>query len=99
MTNIPTQLFINGAPRESSGRKRIAKVNPATEEVFTEVASAALADVGAAVEGAPRAFVKTWRDLAPRQRADILFNIARLIRENAEPLAQLECRNIGKPII
>src|SRR5439155_19084121 len=93
-----TQLFINGEPRDGSSAKRIPQINPATEEVFTEVAAAALKDVEAAVEGAQRAFAQTWRDLSPRKRTDILFNIARLIRENTEPLAQLESRNIGKPI-
>jgi len=93
-----TQLFINGEPRDGSGGKRIPQINPATEEVFAEVAAAALKDVEAAVEGAQRAFAQTWRDLSPRKRTDILFNIARLIRENTEPLAQLESRNIGKPI-
>src|SRR5947209_11328168 len=98
MTGIPTQLFINGEPREAKGGKRLPQTNPATEEVFVEVASATVADVEAAVEGAHRAFVESWRDLTPRKRSELLFNIARLIREHAEPLAQLECRNIGKPI-
>jgi betaine-aldehyde dehydrogenase len=50
------------------------------------------------VEGAHRAFTREWRDLSPRKRTDILFNIARAIRERLEELAQLECRNIGKPV-
>ena len=87
MTNFSTQLFINGAPRDSSEGKRIPQMNPATEEIFTEVSSATLSDVNAAVEGAHRAFVQGWRDLPPRKRADILFSIARLILENAELLA------------
>jgi len=98
MTDIPTKLFINGQTRDCSDGKRIPQINPATEEVFIEVAAATLTDVGVAVEGAHRAFIQSWRDLTPRKRTDLLFNIARLIRENAETLAQLECRNIGKPI-
>jgi betaine-aldehyde dehydrogenase len=62
------------------------------------VSTAGEADVREAVEGAQQAFVQGWRNLAPRQRADVLFNVARKIRENLEPLAQLECENIGKPI-
>ncbi len=98
MTDYPTQLFLNGESRASGDGQRIPQINPATEEAFTEVAAATLADVDAAVKGAHRAFLDTWRDFTPRQRTDVLFNIARLIRENAESLAQLECRNIGKPI-
>src|SRR2546426_9036588 len=98
MTEIASKLFINGAARDCSDGKRIPQINPATEEVFAEVSAATMADVAAAVEGAQRAFTQGWRDLPPGKRAETLFNIARVIRENTETLAQLECRNIGKPI-
>jgi len=98
MTAPPTQLFLNGETRNSSDGKRIPQTNPATEDVFAEVAAATAADIGMAVDGAHQAFLQGWRDLTPRKRTDVLFNIARSIRENAEALAQLECRNIGKPI-
>ena len=51
-----------------------------------------------AITGAHRANTESWRDLAPGRRAEILFAIARSIREHTESLAQLESRNIGKPI-
>jgi betaine-aldehyde dehydrogenase len=98
MIDYPTQLFLNGQLRDSREGKRLPQVNPATEEVFTEVAAASRADVDAAVEGAHRAYEQSWRDLIPRRRTEILFQIARLIREQCERLAQLESRNIGKPI-
>jgi len=98
MTAPPTQLFLNGESRNSGDGKRIPQTNPATEDVFAEVAAATAADIGMAVDGAQQAFLQGWRDLTPRKRTDVLFNIARSIRENAEALAQLECRNIGKPI-
>ena len=98
MSSFPTQLLINGQFRDGAEKGRLPQINPATEEVFTEVSAAALADVQAAVEGAQRAFQESWRDLAPRKRTEILFRVAQQIRQNAEQLAQLECRNIGKPI-
>jgi betaine-aldehyde dehydrogenase len=55
-------------------------------------------DVDRAVRGAAAAFSGSWRDLAPGKRAEILFAIAAAIRMHAEELAQLESRNIGKPI-
>ncbi|GDY23492.1 phenylacetaldehyde dehydrogenase [Verrucomicrobiota bacterium] len=72
--------------------------NPATEEVFTEVAAATPGEVNAAVAAAHRAWEGGWRALAPGKRAEILFRIARILRERLEDLAQLECANIGKPI-
>lgn len=98
MTDLTTQLFINGELRRAKSGKVIAQINPATEEMFCEVQSAGAAELESAVQGAQRAFVESWRDLKPGRRAEILFQIARLIRENTEKLAQLESRNIGKPI-
>ncbi len=91
-------LFINGEFRDCASARRIAQTNPVTEEVFAEVASAGVPELEAAVQGAHDAFTREWRDLSPRKRTDVLFNIARGIRSRAEELAQLECRNIGKPI-
>src|SRR5436190_10589752 len=98
MTEFPTRLFINGRGQPGQDNQVLPQVNPATEERFCEVSGAALKDVDAAVEGAQAAFLKGWRDLAPGRRTEILFAIARVLRENLELLAQLECRNIGKPI-
>ena len=93
-----TKLFLNGDFKNSSDGKLIPQTNPATEQVFCEVSAASGADVEAAIDGAQQTFEREWRDLSPRKRTDILFNVARVIRENLETLAQLECQNVGKPI-
>ncbi|HWN95216.1 MAG TPA: aldehyde dehydrogenase family protein, partial [Methylomirabilota bacterium] len=98
MNEFPTQLFINGGFVKGHGTKRLAQINPATEEIFAEVEAASAKDVDAAVTGAQRAFELTWRDLPPGQRADVLFKIAQAIRRDAEFIAALESRNVGKPI-
>lgn len=91
-------LIIDGGTRAAASGEYRPAINPSTEEAFCEVASAGAADVEVAVAGARRAFEQDWRDLAPGRRAQILFRIARLIRENAGEIARLEVRNIGKPI-
>lgn len=96
--NIPTELFIDGASRSSASGRRLALTNPATEAVFAEVAAADLADANAAVESARRAWEHGWRDLPPGKRTEILFNVARALRDNLEWIAQLETLQIGKPI-
>lgn len=96
--NIPTQLFIDGKWNSGASGKPTPLVNPATEQVFTEVASAQVTDVDLAVGSAHEAWEKAWRDLSPGKRTDILYKLARLIRENLEYLAQLEMSQIGKPI-
>jgi len=95
---FPTQLFINGQRRKASDGRTIPVINPATEETLCEVAAATVDDVAAAVQGAQKAFESGWRDLPPGKRADILFQIVRVLREHQEELAQLESLSIGKPI-
>lgn len=94
----PTQLFVDGAYRDSQSGRRSQLINPATENVLCEVAAANAAEAGAAVESAHRAWKNGWRDLAPGKRAAILFAVAHRLREHLEEIAQLEMRQIGKPI-
>jgi betaine-aldehyde dehydrogenase len=96
--NIATQLFINGQFQNGSSGKSFCIINPATEEPLVDVAAADLKDVDIAVTGAHRCYEQTWRNIAPGQRADRLFKLAGLIKTYTEDLAQLEMRNIGKPI-
>jgi betaine-aldehyde dehydrogenase len=95
---IPSQIFLDGKFRDSSGGRRTTLINPATEESIAEVAAADVADVNGAVESAHKAWESGWRDLAPGKRTEVLFNVARALRENHETLAQLEMMQIGKPI-
>lgn len=96
--NLPESLFIDGRFQPAASGKRTKLINPATEEAFLEVAAADVCDLNAAIESAQRAWESGWRDLAPGKRSDILFNVARVLRENLEELALLETQNIGKPI-
>lgn len=95
---LPDLLFVDGARRDSSSSRRTSLINPATEQSFAEVAAADVADVAAAVESAHRAWEGGWRDMAPGKRTEILFQVARLLRDYAEHLAEFEMRSIGKPI-
>ena len=95
---FPTKLFLNGDRCDASDRKAVPVTNPATEERLCEVASASVNDVETAVAGAQRAFEGGWRDLPPGKRTEVMFQMARVLREHAEELSQLECQMIGKPI-
>src|SRR5437870_11823581 len=95
---LPTQLFLNGAYRDAASGRHAALIDPATEEPFVEVAAADAADVDTAVDSAQRAWETGWRDLAPGKRTEILFSVARRLRDHIEEIAQLETLHIGKPI-
>ena len=97
-SNCPRELFINGTYCPSGPNRYTALVNPATEEAFVEVAAADPTDVSRAIESAQNSWESGWRDLNPGRRSEILFSIARFLRENLERIAQLEMLQIGKPI-
>src|SRR4029077_12720157 len=73
------QLFINGEWRDAGGGKTIEVVNPATEEVIAEVASAERGDIDAAVVAARAALDGPWGRLSARERG-------RLVRRLRDPL-------------
>ena len=98
MNTFSTKLLLNGQWLEGSGASKLVVTNPATEETFAEVSSATVDEIGQAVEAGQTAFESNWRDMPPGQRAELLHGIAKLIRENTESIAQLETRNVGKPI-
>src|SRR3712207_830278 len=90
-------LFIDGEFFDGSGEP-FKTVNPATEEVLTEVASGSEADVDRAVRAARRAFEKTWGPMRPADRGTYLFRIARLLQERAREFDVLESLDNGKPL-
>src|SRR4051795_4719957 len=63
------------------------------------VAAGGPEDVGAAVAAGRRSFeTGEWRRASSSERARVLLRLAEKIRAEAEELANLESRNVGKPI-
>lgn len=89
-------LFING--EFVSGKSHFATVNPATEEILSNITQASPADVDKAVLAARNAYQKTWSIMAPVERAKYLYRIARILQERAREFAVLETLDNGKPI-
>ena len=75
----------------------ITIVNPATEAPIAEIprhgADEADAAVARSLEAGP-----AWRSVSPADRARLLRRFAVQVEEHGEELAQLETRNVGKPI-
>src|SRR3954471_23493439 len=91
-------LFIGGKFVAPKSGKYFDSINPATEEKLAEIAEANLADVGAAVSAARRAYKNVWSKMPGRERGKFLFRIARIIQEKARELAVLETMDGGKTI-
>jgi betaine-aldehyde dehydrogenase len=72
-------------------------LNPATEEVITELPGLDAADMDRAVATARRAF-PGWAKVSVSDRGRLLRRLADKVEERADELADLETRNVGKPI-
>jgi betaine-aldehyde dehydrogenase/aminobutyraldehyde dehydrogenase len=91
------QNFIGGEWVDSASGETMEVLNPATGEVIAEVPKASAKDVDRAVQAAKKAF-EEWFETTPGERAEVLLKLADVIDEHAEELAELESRNVGKPL-
>jgi betaine-aldehyde dehydrogenase len=92
--------FVNGKWEGAKSGKTFPVYDPSTEEVIAHVAAADGADVDRAVQAARAAFDSgPWPQTTAQDRGRILFKLAEKIRQNTVALAELECRNTGKPIV
>jgi 1-pyrroline dehydrogenase len=89
--------FIGGEWVDAAEGATAEIVNPATGETIAEVPQGTEADVDRAVEAAKQAWPE-WRESIPAERAELLLKLADVIDENTEELAEIESRNVGKPL-
>jgi betaine-aldehyde dehydrogenase len=99
-TDTQTLLNINIAGEmRLGGGDEFASLYPATGEVIARLRAPSVADVNEAIERADHAFrTSGWAQRKPHERAQVLYRVAALIRERAEPLAQRQRLDNGKPI-
>ena len=94
------QMFINGEWVASKSSKTFPVYDPSTEEVIAQVPDADADDVNRAVASAKAAFEEgPWATTTAQERGRVLFRLAEKVRQNVAMLAELECRNTGKPIV
>src|ERR1700740_2611237 len=100
-TEVKTyQLYINGEWTNSKSNKTFPVYDPSTEEVIAQVPEAGPDDVNRAVAAAKAAFEEgPWANSTAQERGRVLFRLSEKIRANSTTLAEIECRNTGKPIV
>lgn len=91
------QMYINGQWCEAQDGGRSPVLNPATDEVVTEVPYGGREDARQALEAAAVAF-ETWSRMTPHDRAPYLKEITRLMKERVELIAEAMTLEMGKPL-
>jgi 1-pyrroline dehydrogenase len=89
--------YIGGEWVDSAGGETMEVLNPATGETIAEVPASTAEDADRAVQAAKQALPE-WLETTPGERAEVLLKLADVIEENADELAELESRNVGKPL-
>jgi len=89
-------LVIDGKRVEGSGHP-VDVINPATEEVMAQAATASVEDVDRAAQAAAGAFAG-WARTAPSARARLLRRGGALAQERLDDLARLLTLEQGKPL-
>mgnify|MGYP003349985479 CR=1 FL=1 len=93
------RLYIGGEWTAPHSGRAIASIDPASEQVWAEVAEADAHDIGRAVAAARSAMSGPWKTkVTASQRGALLLKLAGLLKRDAAKLAELESRDNGKPL-
>jgi len=91
------QLYVGGERLEAVSGERTTTLDPSTGEPIAEVAVGGPSDVAAAVAAARRA-QPGWAGREAGERVAVLNEAARILRERAVEIGQLEALDAGKPV-
>ena len=87
--------FINGKWINSSSKKTFNSINPANKQILGKFQDSNENDVNLAVKAAEKAF-KEWSETPAPKRAEILFNVVRILKERKQELAKFMTKEMGK---
>ncbi|MBI5201020.1 MAG: aldehyde dehydrogenase [Elusimicrobia bacterium] len=89
-------LWIGGRRVKAASGKTFDSINPATGETIAKVAEGGPDDIDSACNAAAKAAEGPWGKKTAKERARVLFDAAKLIRDKVETLARLETKDAGK---
>lgn len=89
--------FIDGRHVQAANGRWLDNEDPATGQVYSQIADGAAADVDAAVAAAVAAF-SAWAATPTAKRSAILRKLAQLIEDELPTLAAAESQDNGKPL-
>ncbi|TNE26028.1 MAG: aldehyde dehydrogenase [Alphaproteobacteria bacterium] len=89
--------FIGGEMRQPQSGAWLENVDPATGQVYGQIAASSKEDLETAVTVAQKAF-PAWRDAGAEKRAACLKKLAALIEMHCEEFVRAESMDNGKPV-
>ncbi|MBV1837921.1 aldehyde dehydrogenase [Acetobacter estunensis] len=93
--DLSNHLFLDGKMTSAKGSTFYDVMNPATEEVFGQIAEATDTEIEEAIEVANRAR-KEWFALSALERAERLHEVAIAFRAASHPVGEMMTREMGK---
>ncbi|TNF20813.1 MAG: aldehyde dehydrogenase family protein [Rhodobacteraceae bacterium] len=94
----PSLALIGGAWRPAEGGATLALLDPSQGTELARIARGGAPDIDAAVSAARAARAGDWGRMPAAERGRILTRIGALVRERLDWLAELEARDVGKPL-
>lgn len=94
---LKIQNYIAGKIRPAVSGAYLDNYEPATGQIFAQIARSDAQDVELAYQAAKNAF-PNWKKIGAEGRAKILLHIADLIDQNAATFAHAESQDNGKPL-
>lgn len=100
MVPVSARMVIGGASVDAADGQTFEVIEPANGSALATVPLGGREDVDRAVAAAGAAFDDRngWSTWSASKRGRSLARLAALVRDHTEELAQLESRNVGKPI-
>lgn len=91
------KMIINGIKCDASDGVTMDVINPTTGEVIDSVPVATEEDVNHALDVA-NAAKKEWKKIPMYKRVEILWRFTELVEQNKDRIADIMCKEIGKPL-
>ncbi len=92
----PSLMLIGGAWCRPAATLRLA--DPSTDEEIARIARGGPADIDRAVVAAQAALDGDWGRMTAAERGRLLLRLGRHVQDNVELLAEIEARDVGKPL-
>lgn len=93
-----SQCLIGGRWIGAAGGRTLAVEDPSTGQEIGRIARGGTAEIDAAVAAARASLSGDWGRLTAAERGRLLSKIGRAVEDHVEWLANLEARDVGKPL-